>query len=156
MSFRLESDIISLFVSMKQIVHLRIRVLRPLKGVSMKVQKGKSDLIAAVSAAGDALTFEFPIEVETKDGTPNFLGKFAQGPKQERFVYVNSGSYAGQWGTLWNRRAKISLMSITQLQIENVIEDGSLCLETEFEGIGRDGGPTCASVKGIDWKVVKK
>ena len=141
---------------MKQSVPVRINVLRPLKGVSMKMQKGKDELIAPVSASDDLLTFEFVIDVEIQQGAPNFLGKFAQGPKDSRFVYVNSGSYAGQWGTLWNRRAKISLMSITSEQVNSVIGDENLCLETEFEGVGRDGGPTCASVKGIEWKVTKK
>lgn len=141
---------------MKQTIQLRIRVLRPLSNVPMKVQRGKNELISPVTTTGEAVTFEFPIEVDTKDGAPNFLGKYAQGPKDQRFVYVNSGSYAGQWGTHWNRRAKISLMSITKAQVNEVIDDENFCLETEFEGVGRDGGPTCASVKGIEWKVVTK
>jgi len=47
-------------------------------------------------------------------------------------------------------------MSITSEQVNHVIGDEVLCLETEFEGIGRDGGPTCASVKDIVWKVVAR
>lgn len=141
---------------MKHSVPVRIKVLRPLKGVSMKVQKGKDELIAPVLASEDLLVFEFPIDVEIQEGSPNFLGKFAQGPRDARFIYVNSGSYAGQPWTQWNRRAKISLMSITSVQINSVLGDADLCIETEFEGVGRDGGPTCASVKGIDWLVVKR
>lgn len=135
---------------------IRIKVLRPLKGVSMKVQKGRDELVPPVSANDERLTYEFLIDVEVQDGSPNFLGKFAQGPKDARFIYVNSGSYAGQWGTLWNRRAKISLMPITREEVRSVINDEELCLETEFEGVGIDGGPTCASVKDIVWKVVAR
>lgn len=144
------------FPEMKQRVPIRIKVLRPLKGVSMKVQKGRDELVPPVSANDERLTYEFLIDVEVQDGSPNFLGKFAQGPKDARFIYVNSVSYAGQWGTLWNRRAKISLMPITREEVRSVINDEELCLETEFEGVGIDGGPTCASVKDIVWKVVAR
>ncbi len=144
------------FPVMKQSVPIRINVLRPMKGVSMKVQKGRDELVPPVSSSDELLTFEFLIDVEIQDGAPNFLGKFAQGPRHARFIYVNSGSYAGQPWTQWNRRAKISLMSITSEQVNHVIGDEVLCLETEFEGIGRDGGPTCASVKDIVWKVVAR
>lgn len=142
------------FPGMKQSIPIRIKVLRPLKGVSMKVQKGRDELVPPVSASDEQLTYEFLIDAEVQDGSPNFLGKFAQGPRDARFIYVNSGSYAGQWGTLWNRRAKISLMPITSEQVNSVLVDDRLCIETEFEGVGRDGGPTCASVKDIVWKVV--
>lgn len=46
-------------------------------------------------------------------------------------------------------------MNITGDQIQTVVTRADSILETEFEGVGRDGGPTCASVKGIEWKVVK-
>ncbi len=131
-------------------------MLDPLAGVAMQVQKGKDELVPPVSKTGERLVFEFPIDVDLQPGSPpNFLGKFAQGPKQERFVYVNSGTYAGQHITCWSRRAKISLMSITAEQVTEAIETAKP-LETEFPGVGRDGGPTCASVKGIEWKVAAK
>jgi hypothetical protein len=50
---------------------------------------------------------------------------------------------------------KSSLMSITREQIDQALKEGSV-IETSFQGIGKDGGPTCASVKGLEWKVVKK
>ena len=122
----------------------------------MKVQVGKSELLEpSVSKDGD-LTFDFEIDVETNGESPNFLGKFPQGPKAERFVYVNSGSYAGQHISCFERRAKVTLMTITADQIESVIADKDRVLATEFDGIGKDGGPTCASVKGIVWKVEKR
>ena len=122
----------------------------------MKVQVGKSELLEpSVSKDGD-LTFDFEIDVETNGESPNFLGKFAQGPKAERFVYVNSGLYSGQHISCFDRRAKVTLMTITADQIESVIADKDRVLATEFDGIGKDGGPTCASVKGIVWKVEKR
>ncbi|HEX3100148.1 MAG TPA: DUF5990 family protein [Pyrinomonadaceae bacterium] len=141
---------------MKQEIPIRITVLRPLAGVSMKVQRGKDELLPPIAVEENAIAFEFEITVDLSAATPNFLGKYAQGPKDQRFIYVNSGSYAGQPGTCWNRRAKISLMSVTREQIEALVAKPGTILEAKFEGIGRDGGPTCASVKGVEWKVVSK
>ena len=56
---------------------------------------------------------------------------------------------------MWNRRAKLSLMSITKEQIEDVVSNGSTRIETIIDGVGRDGGPVCASVKGLTWSVSK-
>ena len=122
----------------------------------MRVQRGKDELLDPQSATPDALTFEFEMTVDLNGDQPNFLGKYAQGPKDARFVYVNSGTYAGQHPTPWGRRAKLSLMTITRKQVSMVIDDNSRCFETIMPGVGRDGGPTCASVKGIEWKVVKR
>jgi hypothetical protein len=140
---------------MKVEVLFRILVTNPLAGVSMIVQDGKDRLLAPSKTTSEELVFEFPINVDLSSGTPNFLGKFAQGPKDARFVYVNSGTYAGEHHSCWGRRAKLSLMSITRDQVEQALADGSV-IETRFPGVGRDGGPTCASVKGLEWKVVKR
>ncbi len=138
---------------MKCDIPIRIRVLRPMPDAGMKVQRGKDELLAAVASSDKELVFEFEISADLSDAAPNFLGKYAQGPKSDRFVYVNSGRYAGNPFTQWDRRAKISLMNITGDQVRAVAADPKLVLATEFEGVGRDGGPTCASVKGIKWKV---
>ena len=144
------------FEEMKHEIPIRIRVLRPLAGVTMKVQRGRDELLSPAEVLADSIAFQFDISVDLSGATPNFLGKYAQGPKDLRFIYVNSGSYAGQAGTCWNRRAKISLLTITRTQIESVLAQPGSFLAAEFEGIGRDGGPTCASVKGVEWKVTKK
>jgi hypothetical protein len=136
---------------MKQEVKFRIVVADPLPGVTMQVQRGKDELLPPAKN-GNSLIFDFEIAVDVTSGSPNFLGKYAQGPKQARFVYVNSGTYAGQHPTSWGRRAKLSLMTITKDQIETALKTGSR-IETIMPGVGRDGGPTCASVKGLEWKV---
>ena len=97
----------------KHEITLRVHVINPLAGVTMRVQEGKDRLLPPGETHSDRMSFEFPVTVDLSSGKPNFLGKFAQGPKDARFIYVNSGSYAGQPGTQWNRRAKISLMKIT-------------------------------------------
>jgi hypothetical protein len=142
---------------MKHEVGLRIIVEAPLAGVTMKVQRGQHDLLPPTRETADKLVFEFGIKVDISSGSPNFLGEYAQGLKDARFVYVNSGTSAGQIHSPWTRRAKLSLMSVTQEHVERLLKDEALILETSFAGTGgRDGGPTCASVKGIEWKVVKK
>ena len=139
---------------MKHQIPVRIIVLRPLSGVAMLVQRGKDELLPPSAKSPDQLVFDFELTVDMTETRPNFLGKYAQGPKDARFVYVNSGTYADQH-SMWGRRAKISLINITGDQIQEVVSKAGTILQTEFEGIGRDGGPTCASVKGIEWKVAK-
>lgn len=142
--------------SVKQDVKLRILVTDPLPGVAMQIQRGRDQLLPPKSTTAHSLVFEFDILVDITAGKPNFLGKYAQGPKDSRFVYVNSGTYAGQTDTCWSRRAKLSLMSITKKQVEAAIAKPGTRIETTVPGIGRDGGPTCAGVKNIEWKVVTK
>lgn len=122
----------------------------------MRVQRGRDELLDPASTSADAIAFEFELTVDLNGEQPNFLGKYAQGPKDARFVYVNSGTYAGQHPTPWGRRAKLSLMTITREQISEVLDDQHSCFQTIMPGVGRDGGPTCASVKGIEWRVVKR
>ena len=141
---------------MKHEIPIRIIVEDPLEGVAMQVQRGKDELLAPSDATAKALFFDLEISVDLSGSAPNFLGKYAQGPKDARFVYVNSGTYAGHAPSCWGRRAKISLMSISKKQIEEVLNGKAERIETSFPGVGRDGGPTCASVKGIEWKTVKK
>jgi hypothetical protein len=139
---------------MKHEIAARIRVLHPLEGVAMLVQRGRDELLSPSTQADGEMVFEFPLQVDLASSPPNFLGKYARGPKDARFVYVNSGTYAGQHSS-WGRRAKISLMNVTREQVDDIVRNGGF-LETSFQGIGSDGGPTCASVKGLTWRVVKK
>ena len=134
---------------------MRIRVLDPPAGVAMQVQHGRDHLLPPMTRTSTELVFEFPASIDLAGAAPNFLGQYAHGPKDSRFVYLNSGTYAGQPHTCWSRRAKISLMNISSNQVDEALSAGKM-LETSFPGRGRDGGPVCASVKGIEWKVVQK
>ena len=141
---------------MKVDIPFRVTVTDPLPGVAMQVQRGKNELLPPTSSSHDSLVFNFEISVDLSGDVPNFLGKYSQGPKQDRFVYVNSGTYAGQKDTGWARRAKLSLMSISTRQVEEALSTPKARIETTFGGTGNDGGPTCASVKNLVWTVVKK
>lgn len=131
----------------EQELTLRIRVTNPPSDVDFLVQCGRDELTPAVKATRTLLVFEIPVRVRRQPGgVANFLGPYAQGPAQSRFVYVNSGTYAGQSDSCWSRRAKVPLTPISWALVERALASSSI-LEVEFPGTGRDGGPTCASVK---------
>lgn len=141
---------------MKHEIPIRIKVVSPPAGIRIMVQRGPDELLPPTELSADAAFFDFAVAVDMTESIPNFLGKYAQGPKKGRFIYVNSGQSAMQWDTLFARRAKISLTTITARQIEAIIKTEGLLLFAEYLGTGRDGGPTCASVKGIEWTVAEK
>ncbi len=114
----------------------------------MQLQRGRDSLLPPTLVTPDSISFDFEVRVEPG---PNFLGEYTQGPKAARFVYVNSGSYAGQPGILWNRRAKVSLMTITAEHIASVLAHPGHLLEARIPGAAKDGGPVCASVRPVVW-----
>jgi len=134
---------------MEREVTLRIILERPPGGVDIGVQEGHGGDYKTVQTqryTKQDLRFVFPIRVkEGKNGQPNFLGSFAQGPAHSRFIYLDIGTFAGQTNTPWSRRLKIPLAGITWPMIEKA-SDTSV-IETRVPGTGRDGGPTCGTVK---------
>lgn len=128
---------------------LRITVVDPLPGVWLRLQSGRADLVEASARTSAEVSFDFSVRIGSPqpDGRPTFLGPFAQGPPASRFVYINAGASAGQPGTPWNRRAKIPLGGICQEQVSAVLRKPGAMLEVRYPGRGRDGGPTCATVR---------
>jgi hypothetical protein len=137
----------------------RIILESPPPGVDFGLQKGRGNESEVVqkqrSQKGD-LSFEFDARVkEGKEGSPTLLGPFVQGPPQERFVYVNIGTYAGQTDTPWSRRLKVPLREITW-DVVNQATRGKKVLEARVRGTAKDGSPTCATVKPFTgWKLSK-
>jgi hypothetical protein len=137
---------------MEREVKLRIVLEQPTAGVDFGLQKGKGSNYGTVQtqrSSGKDLSFEFPVRVKSdgQDGPPNFLGPFVQGPSDQRFVYIDIGTCAGQTGTGWSRRLKIPLGSITAEMIDIVLAIEDSFLQTHVRGTGKDGGPTCGTVK---------
>jgi len=127
-------------------VHLRIRVAAPPSNVRFQVQRGRDGLFPSVRRSSASIEFEFPVRVGTqKDGSPNFLGPFAQGPPRARFVYINSGTLAGDVQSCWTRRAKVPLIGIGWALIKKARSSGAV-VETEIAGVAGDGGPACGTV----------
>jgi Family of unknown function (DUF5990) len=142
---------------------LRITVVYPPEGVTFRLQRGqggKADLVPPIQASGDRLSFDFVLRVaaDQPNGQPNLRGPFAQGPPDRRFVYVNSGTLAGQADSCWTRRAKVHLSGITRQMIEQVLSDPEAVLEARIWGLAGDGGPACATVPILDdgWQISRR
>lgn len=142
---------------MDQELTVRIVLESPPPGVDYGLQKGGGSNYEVMqkqrSKTGD-LQFEFSARVkEGKDGLPVFLGPFVHGPPQERFVYLDIGTYAGQTDTPWSRRLKIPLRGITWDLVKQSSRPAHV-LETHVPGTGKDGSPSCATVKPFSgWEV---
>lgn len=137
---------------------LRIILESPPGGVDFGIQKGSGNqyetILVQKSSTSD-LCFEFKILLkETKTSLYNFAGPFVQGPSNERFIYIDIGTAAGQKNSEWTRRLKIPLRDISTEIIEQILNDSSLVLETTVSGKGKDGSPNCATVKPfLGWKL---
>lgn len=144
---------------MERELRLRIVLEKPPAGVDFGLQHGRGvdyETVQTQRSKGKDLRFEFVVRVRAGRGpaAPNLLGPFVQGPTGGRFVYVDIGTYAGQTGTCWSRRLKIPLHEISWEQIEAAAE--TALLETKVPGTGRDGGPSCASIKPFPgWRLVR-
>lgn len=140
-------------------IRLRIVISAPPRGVTFAVQRGKSDLLVPSAADSKSMRFELSLRVgvDRGDGAFNFLGEFAQGSRADRFVYINSGTYAGQSGTPWSRRAKLKLTSIPVEIVEGAMKSSQRVIEARVSGTGDDGGPICATVKthAVEWHLTR-
>ena len=136
---------------MNQELILKIVLENPPSGVDFGLQKGsgsKYETIQIQRSSDKNLEFEFPITVKLyEDGLPNFLGVFVQGPPNQRFIYIDIGTCAGQKETGWSRRLKIPLTGINLNTIKELSTNSNKVLEARVPGTGRDNGPNCATVK---------
>lgn len=136
---------------MNQELTLRIILESPPSGIDFGLQQGSGNNYETIQLQqfGDKnLEFEFPITIKlNKEGLPNFLGAFVQGPTNQRFIYINIGTYAGQKDTNWSRRLKIPLTGINLNTIKELLTNSNKILEARVPGTGRDNGPNCATVK---------
>jgi Family of unknown function (DUF5990) len=145
---------------MEREVPLRITLIEPPGGVTFRLQRGKSDLAPPARQSADAISFDFTVRAAEggAEGAPRFLGLFTQGPPAARFIYVSSGTSAGQADSRWTRRAKVPLKGITWEMVERALSTPHAVLEARITGTARDGGPVCASVPLLDggWRVVQR
>jgi hypothetical protein len=88
-------------------------------------------------------TFAVRVTGDRAAGPPRFVGPFAQGPPTARFIYIDVGKLAGQADGAFERRIKVPLAGITWDLI------GPRLLEARIPGTGRDGGPSCATVRPV-------
>ena len=137
-----------------------LSVVSPPLGVLFAVQEGRDGLVPPFLATTGLLSFAITLQLGPRlaDGAFNFRGPFAQGLPADRFVYLNSGTYAGQTGTPWERRAKVMLAGIPRELLENAAGDPDAAIEARIVGTMKDGGPVCASVRPpqIAWQAMPR
>jgi hypothetical protein len=141
-------------------ISLRIILESPPPGVDFGIQKGsgnKYETIQKQSSNKGDLYFEIKVTVkDTQSTMPNFTGPYVQGPSNERFIYIDIGTYAGQMDSAWSRRLKIPLREISAETTGILLADSSYILEIRVPGTGKDGGPNCATVKPFPgWHLIK-
>jgi hypothetical protein len=128
-------------------VPARIVVVAPPPGVVFALQRGKRELSGAVLSRRSDLRFDFILQVSrAPDRSLRFSGEFVQGPAGRKFVYVNSGTLAGDAPSPWTRRAKVGLQAIKWSTVERVLGQPGAVVQARISGTARDGGPACASV----------
>ena len=113
--------------------------------VFVGVQRGQQ-VIDEIRADARQAVFQLEFRIgEKKDGSPNFLGPFAQGPVDDRFFYISwgVGEKAGQ--TRMFRRLKIRLGHLPWAQIRRAIRDEKP-IEVTLRLTDARGAPLCGSV----------
>ena len=141
----------------ERVLRMRIHLDGPPSGKWFAVQEGREGLLPAGRQVAGGSHFEFPLRAVTgPDGSINFLGAFAQGPRSDRFVYLNSGTRPHASGEEWERRAKLKLDTIPADLLHRALEKEGSILEARFHGTAKDGGAICASLPEatVAWRVV--
>jgi hypothetical protein len=142
------------------VLQLLLTVVTPPPGVLFAVQRGRAELL--LPYASDAQSVAFAITVQlgpaAEDGSFNFRGPNVQGTPADRFIYVNSGTLAGQVASCWERRAKVKLAAIPRPLVESAMGDSTFAIEARILGTARDGGPICATVQphAISWQLATR
>lgn len=141
-------------------ITIRIILESPPAGVDFGIQKGKGNKYETIQkqrSNNKDLCFEFKVSVKVfQTALHDFAGPYVQGPSNERFIYIDIGTYAGQIDSIWGRRLKIPLRDISSETMKLLLADSAFILETKVPGTGKDGGPNCATVKPFSgWQLIQ-
>jgi Family of unknown function (DUF5990) len=134
---------------------VRIRIESPPSGVAWALQLGRSEL-SPPAQRSPHLEFTTTVRVVTgTNGELDFRGPAVQGPRAGRFIYLTSGTRAGQHDSKWDRRAKVSLEGLRPLLAADPSGSAVSMAVVAIHGTSRDGGPACASVPllGSGWRL---
>lgn len=115
--------------------------------VFVGVQRGR-EVIEEVRADARQASFLLDFRVgSNKDGSPNFLGPFAQGPVDDRFFYISWGLGPAAGKTRMFRRLKVRLGHLGWPQIRRAAK-GARPLDVALRLTDEKGAPLCGSAKG--------
>lgn len=117
--------------------------------VRVGIQRGQ-EVIDDVPGDSLEVMFRFLLRVklESETGKPNFLGPYAFGTIEQRFLYICWGErIAGAW--VGFRRAKIQMNHFSLECIENAIISGKP-IKVSINMTDMKGGPICGTIKADD------
>ena len=109
--------------------------------IRLGIQCGK-DVVQEVKLPIESVVFHAELRVgnEPSQGPPNFLGPYAQGTVDDRFIYLCWGRrLGGAW--VGFRRAKLKLTGLTWNNLQ------SNRLHAKVRCTDAKGGPICATLK---------
>ena len=128
---------------------------RPCKEpVYIGIQKGK---VVIDQVPADCREAKFLLEFRVgkkKDGSPNFLGPYSQGPVDDRFFYLSWSVRTDSGAFAMFRRLKVRLGHLTWSQIRKAAS-AQVPLEVALRMTDSRGGPLCATPPAthIKWSV---
>ncbi len=132
-------------------ITLRLTIADPVPGVRYSLHDPKSIPVEPRTAEAGPLVFDVPVRLHP-DG--RLTGPFVrrEGPSR-RFVYIAIGTAAGDWGSIWSRRAKIDVHNIPAALLDQA-RTGRI-LAVDLPGHDCKGGPACATVRPLDgWRAL--
>jgi len=113
--------------------------------IYLGIQQG-NDVIEIVPASAGKTVFHPEFRLADAEGAPNFLGPFAQGPREERFLYLSWGTGATNAAFGRFRRLKVHLSHLTWKQLAAAARRKKP-LSVTLDLTDAKGGPLCASVR---------
>ena len=118
-----------------------VRVVNPLAGAAYALQRRDGHIDQGQIAGSADLAFTTSITLKLRsDGSLDPTGLHVHGPRTGRFLYLASGTLAGQAGSPWTRRAKVSLESLPAAVLL-ALDLMPPVIDVVIPGIASDGGP---------------
>ena len=121
-------------VNMRVICVDPIRVCMEYETLQFGLQDKKGILQPGFELSPDEIVFDFTLTLQKqRDGSANFTGAFAHGPRAKRFIYL---TYKGFDGESWRifRRIKVALGEISWSQARAAVSSGSV-LQARVSGL---------------------
>lgn len=135
----------------EQTLNLRITLVAPPAGVLYSLQDGEEP-VGQVMADGGDLSLDVSVRFVEDGKGARYLGPFVKNQGGRRFVYFRVGTSAGQHDSPWSRRGKVWLEDIP-LDLARAAAASGGVVAASFPGTGKDGTPTCATVRPIgEWR----
>ncbi len=110
--------------------------------------KGQGEQLVAGSADSAHWSVEVTV-VARDDGTVDFRGRLVDGPRGDRFIYLNWGTLGADGAFSMFRRAKLGLSELDHALIERADRPGA-SLRCVVNLTDDKGGPRCARVRPPD------